>query len=130
MLALPVDDASLDGAVAWFSVIHLTNEQRPTAYEELARAVRPGGWLIVGFHVSGDTPVGPRGPGQVAEISTWWDEDVDLSFHFLDPTTEAASLEANGWQTVARLDREPMTETEAQTRRCYLLAQGVDPRLG
>lgn len=53
MLALDLSDGALDGAFAWFSVIHLTDDDRPLAYAEFARVVRPGGWLLVGFHVSG-----------------------------------------------------------------------------
>lgn len=123
MLALPLEDGSLDGALAWFSVIHLAEDQRRIAYAEMARAVRPGGWLLLGFHVSGDSVVGPRGPGEVARITTWWDQPVDLSFHFLEPAVETESLVAAGWRPTARLEREPMIATEPQTRRCYLLGQ-------
>lgn len=87
------------------------------------RVVGPAGWLLLGFHVSGQSLVGPRGPGEVAHLTTWWDEPVDLAFHFLDPCVEVKGLVAAGWRLVARLDREPMTPTEPQTRRCYLLLQ-------
>jgi hypothetical protein len=65
----------------------------------------------------------PRAPGEVARITTWWDQPVELAFHFLDPEVEMASLTAAGWVQTARLEREPMTPTEPQTRRCYLLAR-------
>ena len=123
MLELAAEDGSLDGALAWYSVIHLDDDQRPGAYTEMARTVRPGGWLLVGFHVSGQSMVGPRGPGEAARIRTWWDQPVDLAFHFLDPAVETASLAAAGWHAAARLEREPMIATEPQTTRCYLLAQ-------
>ncbi len=125
MLALPLEDRVLDGALAWFSVIHVAAGDRPKAYGEMARVVRPGGWLLLGFHVSGESTVGPRQPGEVAHVTTWWGQDVDLAFHFLDPAVETASLAATGWREVARLEREPMIPTEPQTRRCYLLAQRV-----
>ena len=67
--------------------------------------------------------VGPRGPGEVARITTWWDQAVELDFHFLDPDAESAALADAGWAELARLGREPMVATEAQTRRCYLLLQ-------
>jgi SAM-dependent methyltransferase len=123
MLDLGADDGSLAGALAWFSVIHLSDDDRPLAYAEMARVVASGGWLLLGFHVSGQSVVGPRGPGEVAKITTWWDQPVELEFHFLDPDVETASLTAAGWMPTARLEREPMVATEAQTRRCYLLLQ-------
>jgi ubiquinone/menaquinone biosynthesis C-methylase UbiE len=127
MLELEVADGRLDGALTWYSVIHLSDEDRPRAYAELARVVRPDGWLLVGFHVSGQSAVGPRGSGEVARVTTWWDQPVDLSFHFLDPSVEIASLEAAGWRLIARLDREPMYDAEPQTHRCYLLLQRRPP---
>lgn len=121
MLALRLDDDALDAVLGWFSVIHLTNAERSLAYAEMARVVRPGGWLLLGFHVAGETPVGHRDAGQVAQVSTWWDQPVDLAFHFLDPEAETKTLIEAGWLPSARLEREPMTTTEPQTRRCYLL---------
>jgi SAM-dependent methyltransferase len=123
MLDLPVGDIELDGALAWFSVIHLDDADRPRAYEELARVVRPGGWLLVGFHVSGETDAGHREPGEIERMTTWWGHAVDLTFHFLEPAVETAALTAVGWRLVARLERAPMIPTEPQTQRCYLLLQ-------
>lgn len=126
MLALTQSDSSLDGALAWFSLIHLDGDQRPQAYEQFARIVRPGGWLMVGFHVEGDVVDGYRAPGETARLTRWWELDVNLDFHFLDPAVEIPSLQAAGWHIVARMDREPMIPTEPQTRRCYLLARRAD----
>jgi SAM-dependent methyltransferase len=123
MLSLGGERGSLDGALAWFSVIHLPDDQRPLAYAEFARVVRPGGWLLLGFHVSGHSMDGPRGPGEVALITSWWDQAVDLAFHFLDPEVELTALSTAGWRLIARLEREPMIATEPQTQRCYLLLQ-------
>ncbi len=107
MLALDLADGELDGAFAWFSVIHLTDDDRPLAYAEFARVVRPDGWLLVGFHVSGQFSDGLRSPGEVVQVSTWWDQPVDVAFHSLDPEVETASLAAAFWRPTARLEREP-----------------------
>ncbi|MHB1475503.1 MAG: class I SAM-dependent methyltransferase, partial [Dermatophilaceae bacterium] len=47
MLRLPVADARWAGAVALYSVIHLTADERATAYSEFARVIHPGGWLLL-----------------------------------------------------------------------------------
>jgi SAM-dependent methyltransferase len=48
--ALELDDASFDGAVNRFSLHHIPLPQR--VLEEMARAVRPGGWVVVADHLA------------------------------------------------------------------------------
>jgi len=47
--ALPFADASLAGAVCWYSLIFLAPPDRAVAFDELARVVRPGGHLVTAF---------------------------------------------------------------------------------
>lgn len=116
MLDLPAD-GEWAGAVALYSIIHLDSGERATAYKELARAVRSGGWLLVGFHVSD----GEHTAGQAKHLDEWWDEPVDLDAHFLGPDEVAADLTADGFGITAKLVREPQPG-EYPSRRCYLLA--------
>jgi len=46
-LGLP--DASAAGILSWYSLIHLAPDELPAALAELARVIRPGGGLLVGF---------------------------------------------------------------------------------
>ncbi len=119
MLALPVAEGSWAGAVAMYSVIHLSAAERRTALAELARALRPGGHLLLAFHVSGpDLP-----PGSSNHLSTWFGHDVDVVAHFLEPDAVAADLLAAGFDMVATTLREPVADREYPSRRCYLLAR-------
>lgn len=45
--ALPFADGSLAGVLAFYSLIHLPIADRPAAFTELARVLRPGGHLLV-----------------------------------------------------------------------------------
>lgn len=47
--ALDAASESLAGALAWYSLIHLEPARMPGALAELARCIRPGGGLLVGF---------------------------------------------------------------------------------
>lgn len=49
---LDLGDADLDGAVAWFSLIHTPPEALHTQLDEITRVLRPGGLLLVGFQAS------------------------------------------------------------------------------
>lgn len=123
MLQLPVRDAAWAGAVALYSVIHLTAQERAAACRELARAVRPGGWLLVAFHVSSEEFTA----GQVNRVTEWFGKRIELDGHFLDPDEVAGQLEAAGFTVTARLEREPVIRGEYPSRRCYLLAQRAAP---
>jgi ubiquinone/menaquinone biosynthesis C-methylase UbiE len=46
---LPFEDASLAGVVCWFSLIYLPPDARAHAFAELARVVKPGGYLVAAF---------------------------------------------------------------------------------
>ncbi|MFI7552777.1 class I SAM-dependent methyltransferase [Micromonospora sediminimaris] len=59
---LPFEDASLAGVVCWFSLIYLPPEARAHAFAELARVVRPGGYLVAAFK-HGDGTAHRNGPG-------------------------------------------------------------------
>lgn len=51
--ALPLADASVDGAVCWYVLQHVPDEAVDAALAELHRVVRPGGRVLLAFH-SGD----------------------------------------------------------------------------
>jgi SAM-dependent methyltransferase len=121
LCALPLRDGSLAGLISLYAVIHLDSAGRAAAYREFARVLRPGGLALLSFHVAdADTPAGSS-----RTMASWWGEDVDLTFHFLDPDTELAALTAAGFELQARLDREPYPGVEHRSRRCSLLLRRV-----
>jgi len=122
---LPTGDASWGGALCAYSLIHLDRDDRPRAYAELARAIRPGGWLLASFHTA--HLENGTGPGESVHLGQWWGREVDLEFHYLDPAEVSAGLAAVGFELMARTDRAPIPGTEAPTRRCYLLARRRGP---
>jgi SAM-dependent methyltransferase len=70
---LPFGDASLAGVVCWYSLIFLAPEARARAFAELARVVKPGGYLVAAFK-HGDGTVHRNGPGsQVAGLGLDFD---------------------------------------------------------
>lgn len=118
MLALPVSDGGWAGAVTFFAIIHLDRDGRRAAYRELARAIRPGGRLLAGFHVSDDE----SGPGETRHQTREFGSEVDLDVHFLDSAEVIADLGDAGFAFHARIEREPQAAIEYPSRRCYLLA--------
>src|SRR5829696_8588621 len=63
---LPFEDASLAGVVCWFSLIYLAPDARVPAFAELARVVKPGGYLATAFK-HGDGTLHRNAPGSRVE---------------------------------------------------------------
>ena len=114
MLALDLPDASLAGVVAWYSIIHTPAERRPALFAELARVVRPGGWLLLAFQV-GD---------EVVPIRHAYGHDVQLDAFRLPPGAVRAEFEAAGFSEQARLVREPADSEK--TQHAYVIARRCD----
>jgi SAM-dependent methyltransferase len=119
LLTLPVTDGEMIGAIAFYSFVHLQPQDRRQAFAEMHRAIRPSGWLLLGFHVA---LVG-REPGEIMHVEEWWGSRVDLDMYFLDPAEVVAGLTDVGFTVMARTDREPWPGVELASRRCYLLCQ-------
>jgi SAM-dependent methyltransferase len=119
MLSLPVADGAWAGAVAMYSIIHLSPPERAAAFRELARALREQGLLLVSFHVDGpDVPA-----GGTTHLTRWFGSEVDVDVHFLDPATVRDDLAAAGFRIESTVLREPLDPAEFPSRRGYLLAR-------
>lgn len=116
---LGVDRGAWGGIVALYSIIHLAPSDRLPAYRELARVLRPGGWLLLSFHVSS----AHFRPGDVNHLELFLGETVDLDGWFIDPSEVVQGLERVGFEIRARVDRDPLDDGEYPSRRCYLLAR-------
>ena len=85
--------------------------------DELARVIHPDGPLLVSFHTG----------TEVRHLDVWFDEPVDIDFHFLQNETVVAVLRHAGFTVEAVIDRVAYPH-EAQTHRTYVLARRHRPR--
>lgn len=113
LLALPLADASLDGIAAFYAIVNLAPENLPRALVEFARVLRPGGRLLLSFHV-GDS---------VIELGELWNRKVELAFRFFSPAQIGAELEAAGIAVETIAERPPYLEIEYRSHRAYALAR-------
>ncbi|GLZ56983.1 methyltransferase [Micromonospora sp. NBRC 107095] len=86
MTDLDLPDGSVAGLVAWYSLIHIPDEEIGGVFTHFRRVVRPGGPLLLGFHVGDETTVKTQGYGghpmnvhvhrrQPAQVATWLAEN-------------------------------------------------------
>ena len=119
MLELSAATGEFHGAALMYSIIHLPPADRTLAYRELARVVRPGGIVLLAFHVSD----AEYAAGDVHQMREMLDQPVELTHYYLDPDDVHAGLTGAGFAEVARLDREPDPAVEYPSRRSYLLVR-------
>jgi SAM-dependent methyltransferase len=63
MTSLDLPDASVGGALAFWSLIHVPDESIPTAFEQIRRVLRRGSPLLIGFHVGDRSRLKTEGYG-------------------------------------------------------------------
>ncbi|WP_326704272.1 class I SAM-dependent methyltransferase [Streptomyces cyaneofuscatus] len=100
MLALGLPDASLGGLLAWYSTIHVPDEELPRVFAGFHRVLAPGAPVQLGFQV-GDEPL---------RMTEALGEEVSLVFHRRQPERVAALLRAAGLEVRAVVRKERDTE--------------------
>ncbi|WP_193083614.1 class I SAM-dependent methyltransferase [Brevibacterium aurantiacum] len=115
MTSLPYVDDSFSGLVAWYSIIHVRDDDLTTVFAEAARVLRPGGLLQLAFQL-GD---------RIDHQSEAAGHDVDLDFHRRSIDSVLVALEVHGFTPVTRLEREPDRSGRypEATRQGYLLVR-------
>jgi SAM-dependent methyltransferase len=111
MDALAVEDASLAGALAWYSIIHTPDDRQPALFAEFARVIRPGGWLLLAFQV-GD---------EVVHLSHAYGHDLSLDTRRQRPERIAKVLDAAGFDEFARTVRA--ADAPEKSPQAYVLAR-------
>ena len=113
MLSLPLADASLAGVVAFYAIVHLSPAGLRRALAEMHRVLRPGGRLLLAFHV---------GEGSV-HVEEFLGRAVALDFVFFRPPAVAGELVRAGFAAPEVIERDPYPGVEYPSRRAYLFAR-------
>lgn len=113
MLALSCADASLAGVVAFYAIVHFSPADLRRALAEMHRVLRPGGRLLLAFHI---------GEGLV-HVAEFLGRPVALDFALFTPQQVTDELIRAGFADVEVIERDPYPDVEYPSRRAYLFAR-------
>jgi SAM-dependent methyltransferase len=111
MTALPLAAASLAGLVAWYSVIHVPDEALPGVLAGFARALRPGGVLLLASQ---------SGEGSTLKTEGYGGHPMAVHVHRRTPERLAGLVEDAGLAVEGRLLRR---HGDTPTPAGFLLAR-------
>ena len=98
MTDLPLADASVAGVLAWWSLIHVPDDEVPVVLAHFRRVVRPGGVVVLGFH---------EGNGTTHKTNGYGGHRMDVYVHRRPPARVAAWLNQAGFTVEARVSVDP-----------------------
>jgi SAM-dependent methyltransferase len=115
MLGLDLPDGALGGLLAWYSVIHVPDQELPGVLAGFCRVLAPGGYVLLAFQ-AGDGPL---------HLTRALGHEISLDFHYRQPERVAGLLGQAGLVVRARLLREPDEDGDfpERTPQAFVLAR-------
>jgi len=98
MTELGLADSSLAGLVAWWSLIHVPDDEVTVVLAHFRRVVRAGGVVMVGFH---------EGNGTTHKTNGYGGHPMDVYVHRRPAARMAAWLDQAGFTVEARTTLDP-----------------------
>ena len=119
ILELEFDDESIGGVVAFYAIVHFTEEQVEAVFREVFRVLQPGVIFLFTYHI-GD---------QTISIEEFLGKNVNIEFMFFTMDFISSCLKKIGFENIEIIERGPYPEVEYESSRAYVFAtKPVVPR--
>jgi ubiquinone/menaquinone biosynthesis C-methylase UbiE len=112
ILEVEFEDNSIAGVVAFYAIVHFTEEQVGMAFREVFRVLQPGGIFLLTYHIGEET----------IHIDEFLGKKIDIDFMFFTSDFIFSCLKDSGFEKVEIIEREPYPAVEYESRRAYVFA--------
>lgn len=102
----------LGSALAFYSIVHFTNDQVRKCFEEINRVLKTGGDFLFSFHAG----------EEIVHFDKAHDKEVDIDLFFFKTDDIIALLSETGFNIIDAIERRPYEEVEYSSRRAYIWA--------
>ncbi len=112
ILELEFENDSIAGVVAFYAIVHFTEEQVEIACREVFRVLQPGGIFLFTYHIGEET----------IHVEEFLGKIVDIDFMFFTTDFIYSCLKRGGFEKIEIIEREPYPDVEYESRRAYVFA--------
>jgi ubiquinone/menaquinone biosynthesis C-methylase UbiE len=112
ILGLEFENDSIAGVVAFYAIVHFTEDQVGIAFREVFRVLQPGGIFLLTYHIGEKT----------IHIDEFLGKRIDIDFMFFTTDFILCCLKDTGFEKIEVIEREPYPGVEYKSRRAYVFA--------
>jgi ubiquinone/menaquinone biosynthesis C-methylase UbiE len=112
ILELEFENDLIAGAVAFYTIVHFTEEQVEIACREVFRVLQPGGIFLFTYHIGEET----------IHIEEFLGKKIDIDLMFFTTDFISSCLKKSGFEKIEIIEREPYPGVEYESRRAYVFA--------